>query len=125
MNPIPTELVRLADQWGATVSRDPENVEPNHGAMAGTDIWLGVFDDPDIERVAFFHELGHVETPRRFRHQPLSKISQEVLAWEIGLGLAKIAGYSWGYHSKELVWARGQLATYLDSEYNDLQRKED
>jgi len=56
---IPEKLQTLAKKYGVAVERNAEMADHNQGAHAGTDIWLGEFDDPDLEVVAFFHEVGH------------------------------------------------------------------
>ena len=85
---IPETIKKLAEEYGVSVSRDIENCNPNQGAIAGKEIWLGRFDDPEIEVVAFFHELGHVMSGKVLkRGRTLTKLSGEGLAWEPGLGL--------------------------------------
>ena len=62
---VSPRIQALADKYKVSVNRFPTDVERNHGACAGEDIMLGEFDDPDIEIVAFFHELGRVIMTRR------------------------------------------------------------
>jgi len=119
MTDIPDRIQEIADQYGIEIIRDPES-DRNHGANAGDIIFLGEFDDPDIEWIAFWHELAHCLAPKLVlfgRGQHMSMISSEGSAWELAIGLAYMHGYEWGYYSKELVWARQQLATYCRNEY--------
>ena len=50
----------------------------------------------------------------------MSRISCEGTAWEVGFGLAYQCGYAWDYNHKVMKWARKQLSSYWNSEYNDL-----
>lgn len=104
----------LAAKYNVQVNRFPTDIERNRGACAGEDIMLGEFDDPDIELVAFFHELGHVLMNRRpHRGYSMCTISREGMAWEMGLDAAWAEGFTWEYQSKEMKWAREQLKTYI------------
>lgn len=38
-----------------------EDCDPNQAACAGNMIWVGEFDDPEIELAAIFHEIGHIK----------------------------------------------------------------
>ena len=113
MKDIPEELILIAKKYNVTVQRDVENCDDNYGASAGKEIWLGNFDDPEIEIVAFFHELGHtLSSTVCKRGYTMTKLSGEGLAWELGLGIAFEYGYKWNYDSHVIVWARDQLKTY-------------
>lgn len=119
-----TVLEMLADKYGITLVSAEDNAKANgehrnHMASAGSMIFLNRFDDPDLEIVAFFHELGHVEAGRTpyLRHSVcLCKLSQEAMAWEIGLSLAAKEGYEWDYYSKQMDYARQCLLSYLHHE---------
>lgn len=75
---------------------------------------MGKFDDPQIEIVAFFHELGHIASDIGKRKCFLSKLSQEAMAWEVGLTIAAKYGFEWDDKSEALQWARRQIATYIN-----------
>lgn len=121
-----TQIEQLASKYGITLVSAEDNAKANgehrnNMASAGSTIFLNDFDDPDLEIVAFFHELGHVEAGRSpYFHQRVSlcKLSQEALAWEIGLSIANKEGYSWDYYSKQLDYARNCLQSYLHYEGN-------
>lgn len=117
---ISERIYKLADILKVKVQRDTENCPNNQGASAGDDIYLGKFDDENIELVAFFHEVGHIKQREviRKREYLLSTISSEGLAWELGLGIASEHGFIWDYNSNEMQWAREQLKTYRDNEDN-------
>jgi hypothetical protein len=42
-------------------------------------------------------------------------LSDEGLAWEIGLDLAYVDGYKWDHDSKQQEYARDRLSTYIRS----------
>ena len=111
---IPEIIVKLADKYGAIVSRDVVNCPRNQGASSGENIYLGEFDSPSIELVAFFHELGHVLSNSRVckRGRVFTILSGEGLAWELGLGIAFEEGFLWPQNSSEMKYARAQFATY-------------
>lgn len=112
MQKISETILRLAQKYNVSVSRS-NDCDRNHGGSCGIDtIFLGEFDDPDIELVAFFHELGHLkaaETPRKYY---LTIISKEGCAWELGLDLAFENGYNWEPDSKEYEYAKQCLLSY-------------
>ena len=115
---IPEALLIIADKYNVTVQRDTENCDDNAGGSAGKDIWLGNFNDPEIETVAFFHELGHTLSNKLVckRGSTMTKLSDEGLAWELGLGIAFEHGYEWDYYGHVMIWAREQLKTYIKEE---------
>jgi hypothetical protein len=108
-------LVTLANRYGVQLERDAVNECANNGWTAGGNtIYLGPFDDPDLEVVAFYHELGHLKSQLvRRRGFMLCHLSDEGMAWEIGLDLAYSDGYKWDYHSKQQAYARDRLTTYI------------
>ena len=109
------QLIALATKYGVELHRDLENGCANNGWHAyGRVINLGPFDDPDLELVAFYHELGHLTAPPR-RGSCLCHLSNEGLAWEIGLDLAAADGFEWDYYSKQQEYARDRLSTYIHS----------
>jgi hypothetical protein len=119
MNDIPKAIQDIAKQFDVTVQRDTVNDCNNNGWSAGSDIYLGSFDDPEIEIVAFFHELGHTQSPKLVkRTHSLTTISCEGLAWELGLSLASELGYEWEYDSKQRKYARDRLKTYRENDDN-------
>lgn len=114
---IPPEISSLAETYRVRIILDCEHCENNEGAHAGRDIFLGKFDDDELRIVAFFHELGHVlgHDQCKARGESLCRLSNEGLAWEIGLDMAARSGYSWAtdYDSKQLKYARQRFATYF------------
>jgi hypothetical protein len=114
VEPVPDIIIKLAHKYDVSVLRCFKFCDKNQGASCGTDkIFLGEFDDPDIELAAFFHELGHVKaagmSPRKHW---LTVISSEAFAWELGLDLAYENGYHWEDDSKEYQYAKKCLLSY-------------
>jgi len=116
MTELPEKLQILAKKYRVIVDRNPEMADHNQGAHAGTQIWLGEFDDPDLEVVAFFHEVGHALAAKK-RFYPLGvgmcELSMEAVAWELGFSLAYDDGYRWVYDSKQMEYARKCFFSYL------------
>jgi len=119
---ISANVQELAATYGVGISRDIVNETANEGWSAGRDIHLGEFDDPDLELVAFFHELGHILSEERVckRGSTLTVLSAEGLAWELGLGIAFEHGYKWKRDSKEMKYARHCLMSYIDNDATKL-----
>lgn len=124
MTELPEVIKELAVKYGVNVQRNDERGR-NAGASAGKDIWLGEFDNEDLELISFFHELGHTLSNERVlkRGCQMSMLSGESLAWEIGLGIAYEHGYEWDYYSDTMKWARRQLRSYIDGEYDDTKER--
>jgi GNAT superfamily N-acetyltransferase len=119
---LPKAILDLADKYGVKVIRAKE-AGNNQASCAGNAILMDYFDDPDLELVAFFHELGHIQNNRNSAARfCLSKLANEGAAWETAMHLATIHGYQWplDYHSKEQKYARECLSSYyLTSEDED------
>ncbi len=125
VNQIPENIKQYAKKYEVTVRRDTVYCEMNHAASADGEIFLGDFNNPEIEIGAFFHELGHIMIGREMRRGfYMSKISQEGWAWEKGLELAHENGFEWSYEGNIHKWARQQLRSYIGGEYDDTLEKE-
>lgn len=118
---LPEEIIKISEKHGVSVFRDIENCNKNSGTSAGHEIFLGEFDDPQIELAAFFHELGHTLSNKLVlkRGRRMCTLSGEGTAWEIGLGIAFENGYKWDHDGRVMKWARKQLRSYIDGEYDD------
>lgn|SRR5574344_494493 len=123
--PLPQKLVDIAKQYDIDLIRDIVYCEDNSGYSSDY-IGLGNFDDADIEVIAFFHELAHILMYNRIcndlqiSHQnmfSLCELSNEGMAWEYAILLAKKHGYTYDdFDCKELKYARNCLKSYIDSE---------
>lgn len=118
---LPGEIIKIAKDKDVFIVRDTDNCGKNYGASAGNDIFLGEFDDPEIELAAFFHELGHALMNKLIlkRGCVMSTLSGEGTAWELGLGIAFEYGHKWEHDSHVMKWARKQLRSYINGEYDD------
>lgn len=114
------ELIdRIAASYAIKVYHDHQDCGTNRGVSSGRDVYLGSFDDADIKLVAFFHELGHSLSHTVTKQDTfMSVVSSEGLAWELGFGIARDFGFKYTYSSKEMVWAREQFKTYINSDDN-------
>lgn len=101
--------------------------EKDGGASTDDTIWLYPTSKQWIQEISFWHELGHCIFAKRMQkaglNSHMSTLSKEGAAWEFGLVLAAKHGRTWNYYSKELKWARKQLASYVHGEYDDLPYK--
>jgi len=95
----------------------------NGGASANDTIFLFPCSEEWIKEISFWHEIGHILLNKNSkRSMSLSTMSREGAAWELGLNAAFEHGREWDYYSKELEWARKQLASYINGEYDDLKK---
>lgn len=82
----------------------------NRSLTAGADeIYLGIFSDPQLHLISFFHELGHIvcfQEKRKFA----TKLEMEALAWLKCFQLARI--YDVTFDSYVYQWAAIQLDSY-------------
>jgi galactitol-specific phosphotransferase system IIB component len=101
---------------------DKESCNKDGGASSPNTIILYPCSKKWIEELSFWHELGHILLIRTMteRNQYLSTLSCEGAAWELGLSEASAYGRTWKYKSKEMEWARKQLASYVGGEYDEL-----
>lgn len=122
MSDIPFELKKIANEYDINIIRS-DNCEKNQGAW-GYEIELGEFDDKDIERMAFWHEMGHAIYSKiikkglesdRLNNLLLNKLTNECTAWQIGLDIAMKYGYEYGYGCKERLYALECLKTYYEN----------
>lgn len=122
MSEIPFELKNIAKSYDIEIFRS-KNCDKNQGAY-GVAIELGEFDDKDIEKMAFWHEMGHALYSKIIKkgleidevnNQPLSLLSKECEAWELGLNIAKKYGYEYEYGCKERIYALKCLLTYSEN----------
>lgn len=100
---IPEELYNIAGEYDIELGRDICHVHPNQAVSSGDEIVPGNFDDPDLERFAFFHELAHcimfdvaynaIGVKRTKDSRSLSVLSTEGMAWEFAIILAEKYGY--------------------------------
>ena len=113
------EMDRIAKEYDLKVIRRSKLCDDNAGALADIVIHLGKFDNLDLEMVAFFHEIGHFI----YSFPSFCFLSKECMAWERGFVIARKHGYIWEYNSDEMKWARKQLRTYINGEYDDTKQK--
>ncbi len=97
----------IANQYGITVHKvekgdkyceaNGENLYINSSFAAGKDeIFIGIYEDKDMEIASFFHELGHCisNNLKQFKREELSKWDIELDAWVVGLNEAYKHKYS-------------------------------
>lgn len=111
-------------QYNISSERNFDNgcLPRNQGSCYGTvktsgHIMLSPFDDPLLEFVAFFHELGHLLTVCN-RGYSFTKMSYEGMAWEIGFDEAYKHGFMWLCNNNVITYANTCYASYWTSESN-------
>lgn len=119
----------LVDRWNIELhdvsrSDDPDlhTYYRNCSAQAGKDyICLGVYSDPELRLLSFFHELGHcvdnrcsgprvIENPGHPYHH-----FHEASAWRTGLKIATKEGVT--FSRQALAWAETQLSSYFKDDH--------
>ena len=74
-------------------------------------MWLGIYENPRLRLLSFFHELGHRTDPTNWSKVPnCTRIEPEWSAWVQGLILAFNSGVT--FTGEELQWAVKALLTY-------------
>lgn len=75
------------------------------------EIWIGIYEDEELKKISFFHELGHVlDTVGRYDNRH----AKEMRAWEIGLSYARNV-MEIEFSDSSIEWAMKQLETYKEN----------
>lgn len=117
------KINEIAKEYGVKITEITHGgYGKNGGAFCGDEITILPCDEEYMYELSFWHELGHILLCRSMdkRTHYLSKISMEGAAWEIGLSEASKHNRVWQYETIEMDWARKQLASYINKEYDDL-----
>jgi hypothetical protein len=78
-------------------------------------IWIGIYEDQELELVSFFHEVGHcTQTNENVKGLTYYQIEED--AWRRGYEIAKKYGIKFSRNAKK--WAKSQLETYNKPEYH-------
>ncbi len=95
--------------------------------ICGDEIYLGKYNDPRIELLCLFHELGHVEADKqKICGNYILKTSQEAMPWEFAVDLIKIYSYlfpdvkfdlKFNSDTIEYKFIQECLATYVKNEF--------
>jgi hypothetical protein len=90
----------------------PKEFFLNRSCSVGEEeIVLGIYDDPILRRISFFHELGHIVD----RKDHPSRYTIESGAWTTGLKIAEDHGIT--FSVKAIVYAFEQLETYAKTDH--------
>lgn len=99
----------------------------NRAFQCGEEIYLGKYDNPIIEAICLFHELGHIASDNnksKTKNYYISKFTKEVLAWEIGMELLMKYKHLfnlnfdiYNYNGIESNFIRNCLKSYTKEEY--------
>lgn len=74
---------------------------------------VGVYEDPELEALGFFHECGHILTTT-WKSNRL-KYENEKDCWRFGLAFAKECG--WDFRYSKIKWCiKNQLNSYIGYE---------
>ena len=114
---------KIASKYDVTLSDiDHDGYGRNGGGSTDNEISIKPCDEAYMYELSFWHELGHILACRFMgnRTHYMSCLSNEGMAWEIGLNEAAKHGRAWDYGSKEMRWARKQMASYVNGGYDDL-----
>ncbi len=95
-----------------------EDTYINRSFVAGKYIELGIYADPEKRLVSFFHEMGHILTPKGVNNKCRTKYQVEEKAWKYGYKLAKSFGIEFNKDTKQ--WAVEQLNGYKGYEEREM-----
>jgi Zn-dependent peptidase ImmA (M78 family) len=121
--------ILLFEQYQDDMGYTEEDVY-NYAAYAGNEIFLGKYDDPKIEILCLFHELGHITcNKKKVNSKYFCYLSMEAVAWEMAIKLIDdyniLFDFTFdfnNYNSNEMKFMREQFKTYFNSEYNEFLR---
>ena len=118
-------LHKVAKKYKVKLTLDyTQNGRKNGGLSVGNRIYIYPCDKEWMEELSLWHEIGHVVLSRLIskskRTHYMGTVTQEGAAWELGLIEASKYSRVWGFFSEELIWARKQLATYVNGEYDEM-----
>lgn len=121
-------LQEIAEHYGVNLTQvnpgdshckaNGEDAYINHSYVAGKDIELGIYEDPEKRIISFFHEMGHILTPKRVHKRCNTKYEIEAKAWKYGYKLAKFYGIEFNKDTKD--WAKAQLESYKGWEKREM-----
>ena len=91
----------------------------NRSMVAGTEVYLGIFEDHELKILSFFHEIGHI-LDQTEQNEAFTKYDYEKNAWDIGYQEAK-RRYGVDFSDNAKKWASDQLETYYGWEIREMQ----
>lgn len=100
--------IKIGDKY---CEANGEDTYINSSYFAGgkdPEIFLGIYDDKELEKISFFHELGHFL--ENLDRSNCSTYDIEAEAWRVGFEVAK--GFQITFTDNALKWANDQLETY-------------
>jgi hypothetical protein len=107
-------IITAVQKGDAECKANSEDTYINTSYSSYDHIWIGIYKDPELELISFFHEIGHC-TQSGENVKELSYFERERDAWKRGYNIAKKYGIT--FSSKSKRWARKQLETYNKPEY--------
>lgn len=115
-----TLIMRLLDSYQLQlVSASEMEVDDNNGAVAGTQVSFGKFDDIEKFLLAFFHELGHVlMTENVIKLLKYNTYMIELECWYIGLHMAR--EHNIFFSDKTITWGFKKAMSYEDHDEREL-----
>jgi len=103
-------LIDLAERFGYTLVEKDDLV--NDCAVAGDEIFVGKYEDPELLLISFFHEHGHrlvLMSYKKIVHY--NRLLIELEAWHLGLKTAAALGYF--FTDEAIQWAYNKALTYV------------
>lgn len=109
-------IEKLASEFGYTLinnnTETDNNPLINACMVAGTQIFVGEYDNEEFEVISFFHEYGHSLVSPQFRTQwNFNTLMIEIEAWNLGLEFARQHDYI--FSDDAIKWAYEQALTYV------------
>lgn len=91
-----------------------EDIYINQSYSCHGHIWIGIYEDPELELISFFHEIGHcTQTNENIKGLTYYQIEED--AWKRGYEIAK--KYKISFSPRARRWSKKQLKTYNKPEY--------
>lgn len=117
-------MLKIAERFGIKlidVTKNTKYIEANGiesyknaSFIIGKDeIQLGIYNDPELRFLSFFHEVGHTLVGDKFKKDVIySEYKIEERAWEKGYELAAL--YNITFSDKARQWATEQLNKHIE-----------
>jgi hypothetical protein len=91
------------DAYKKSIGKDFKNIS---WAFDKKEIYLGTYDNPTHQRLAFFHELGHCVQSTKVH----TRLENELDAWYTGIQLAK--KYRYIFSNEDMKYVLSRLKSY-------------
>lgn len=95
-----------------------ENSYVEHSYIAGKEIFLGFYEDEELELISAFHEIGHRIIPRWSWKEYQSTLLLELDCWR--LGILEARKFDVLFSDKAIEWGYRQALSYVGRDEREM-----